>query len=54
MEPKMMPGQEPYTEEELSQLYQIVSEVSQAEELIPPDELEEYAQRLLQIGEVTE
>jgi len=43
---KMLPGQTPYTEEELQQLYRIVSEVAQAEKLIPPDELEDYARQL--------
>lgn len=50
----MLSGQAPYTEEELQRLYGIVSEVAEVEELIPADELEDYARRLLQIGDPTE
>lgn len=37
---RMMPGQEPYTEEELNQLFGMIQDACEAEDKIPLDELE--------------
>lgn len=38
---KMMPGQLPYTKEELTKLYQLISDANDAEEIFTLDELED-------------
>ncbi len=40
---RMMPGQEPYTQAELEDLYNLIGQASRAEDLIPYEELEEVA-----------
>lgn len=42
---KMMPGQTPYTDEELEQLYLFVGHAAEAEEYFSDEELEEYARK---------
>lgn len=43
--PKMLPGQEPYTDAELEQLQSLLEGSLAAEELFSDDELELYAER---------
>jgi hypothetical protein len=44
--PKMMPGQAPYTAEELKSLYSLVNIVAQVQEDLSPDELDEWERSL--------
>ena len=46
-----MPGQVPYTTEERAQLAELMLVACRAEELIPLDELEEYAERRRRMGD---
>jgi hypothetical protein len=42
---KMMPGQEPYTEQELEKLNGMISGACEAEEYFSDDELEDFARK---------